>query len=79
MKNLLPVACEQDSDDGIIDQIQDYGLNPDTTYLLYVYTSKANWGEFELCYDIKEIPPCDGDPPRYFQPHHSDLWTGCIG
>lgn len=65
-ENLLPVACEQDNDDGIIDHIQDYGLNPDTTYLLYVYTSKANWGEFELCYDIKEIPPCDGDPPRYF-------------
>lgn len=63
-----PQECVSDENgDGIIiDETQNIGVLPNTTYYIMVMTPKDKSGTFELCMDIDPPKPCDEDPPRYY-------------
>ncbi len=56
---LLPVECwSDDNSDGIIDNIENINVEPNSTYYLYIYTDKALGGSISFCIDVKEPLPC---------------------
>nr|MBS0037341.1 hypothetical protein [Saprospiraceae bacterium] len=64
--------CERDEDEWGFIEFEDYGVDPGTTYRIFLYTDKEDAGEYELCINVKPPIECQEGAPYFY--NHADLF-----